>query len=59
MIFFQEQHLNKLRKKRFWNWDRGKKNADVALKEKSDKFRKKSDKEISDREDGIKDVRKE
>lgn len=35
------------------------KNADDALKEKSDNLEKKLDKEISDREDGIKDVRKD
>ena len=35
------------------------KNADEALKEKSDNLEKKLDKEISDREDGIKDVRKD
>lgn len=35
------------------------KNADEALKEKSDTLEKKLDKEISDREDGIKDVRKD
>ena len=35
------------------------KNADEALKEKSDNLGKKLDKEISDREDGIKDVRKD
>ena len=35
------------------------KNSDEALKEKSDNLEKKLDKEISDREDGIKDVRKD
>jgi len=35
------------------------KNADEALKEKSDNLEKKLDKEISDREEGIKDVRKD